>query len=318
MKDERPTASMDLTWTSQEGFIAAEPAPKGRRLRLPFLATHLLILLCLETTLFLALVGKTVGAGTFMWAHLGICAASAVLGWASLGLTRNRDLLGTVLLAATWTIVAGPFGPVMAAALLLPQRRRDLNPEANVGPALTFREKLHGSLLDRRLHLEQAHRVPALADVFIDGSQAEKFCALRLISRRYDPAMAPALSRALADHDGSVRVLAATVMAQQQNRFTKRIGALQSAAEARPETVRQWADLGSAHFDYARSNLLERPRVLSELRDALACLIRAAQLAPRDIEVQTLLAEIRGFAMHADTEPARKAAPVYVPAPNAN
>ena len=63
MKDERLTASVDLAWTSQEGFIAAKPAPKGRRLRLPFLATHLLVLLCFETTLSLALIGQMVRAG---------------------------------------------------------------------------------------------------------------------------------------------------------------------------------------------------------------------------------------------------------------
>ena len=85
------------------------------------------------------------------------------------------------------------------------------------------------------MRLERAHAIRPLLDVIIEGTQLEKFDALSLISKRYDPALAPALRRALEDKDASVRVLAATVLAQQNNAHTKRIGALQAIARLTPE-----------------------------------------------------------------------------------
>ncbi len=103
---------------------------------------------------------------------------------------------------------------------------------------LTRLELLHGSLLDRRLRLGHAHAIRPLLDVMIEGTQVEKLDALSLISKRYAPALAPALRRALEDKDGSVRVLAATVMAQQHNAFTKRIGALSGHRQSRARQLR--------------------------------------------------------------------------------
>ena len=76
----------------------------------------------------------------------------------------------------------------------------------NQGPELTRLELLHGSLLDRRLRLEQCAPIRPLLDVVIDGTQIEKLDALGLISKRFVPALAPILKRALEDKDAAVRV----------------------------------------------------------------------------------------------------------------
>jgi hypothetical protein len=83
-------------------------------------------------------------------------------------------------------------------------------------------------------------------------------------------------------------VLAATVMAQQHNAHTKRIGALQAIARSVPENSRHWSDLGRAHLDYAESGLLERSRAEAETTQARAHLQRAEQLEPGVVDAGAL------------------------------
>ena len=66
-----------------------------------------------------------------------------------------------------------------------------------------------------------------------------------------------------------VRVLAATVIAQQHNAHTKRIGSLQATARADPKTPGHLGDLGQAHFEYGSSGLLEASRADAEVKLAL-------------------------------------------------
>jgi hypothetical protein len=145
---------------------------------------------------------------------------------------------------------------------------------------LTRLELLHGSLLDGRLRLEHSHTIQPLLDVIIEGTQNEKLDALGLVFKHYAPSLAPALKRALGDKDASVRVLAATVMAQQHNAYTKRIGALQIVASATPESSNHWRQLAQAHFDYAQSGLLEASRAEAEASRAFTHLARATELDP--------------------------------------
>ena len=147
---------------------------------------------------------------------------------------------------AAWTTLLGPFGALIGMTLVLPQRGAGddveagaasqgvVTPEAEgeAGPGRL--EVLHSTLLDSRLRLGGTRNVRPLLDIVIEGTTAEKLDALGLIARRYVPALAPALRRGLQDGDASVRVLAATVMAQLHNSQTRHIGALQEAAQAAP------------------------------------------------------------------------------------
>jgi hypothetical protein len=247
-------------------------------------------LLCLESGLFLAFAAGRMTTSMFIGSHLGLCAATATLGrwWIARSSTRAaaKGNAATVLQLAAWTALAGPFGTLVAVGLVVP-RRADASHAGGAsgvmiatgqGSELSRLELLHGSLLDRRLRLENAHSIRPLLDVVVDGTQIEKLDALGLISKRYVPALAPALRRALEDKDAAVRVLAATVMAQQHNAHTKRIGALQTIARSVPENSQHWSDLGQAHLDYAESGLLERSRAEAETTQARGHLQRAERL----------------------------------------
>jgi hypothetical protein len=274
-------------------------------MRVSGLPTLVVLVFCLESALLLAFVTGRFDTPLFAGLHLGVCAATATLAWQWVGPPgESRRRLAVMLQLAAWSAVAGPFGSLAAGALLVPRRGRadrDMNASsAEAAPQsavtrveLTRLELLHGSLLDSRLRIARAHAIRPLLSVIIDGTQAEKFDALSLISKRFDPALAPVLKRALQDKDGSVRVLAATVTAHQHNAFTKRIGALQATARAAPEVISHWCDLAQAHFDYAESRLLEASQVETEIGRATEHLERAAALDPDHAATRALLDTVR-------------------------
>jgi hypothetical protein len=216
--------------------------------------------------------------GWFDWpmaltAHLALSLVVVLVGRSG---AERRE---AVLQLAAWTALLGPFGALIGMTLVLPGAAcRDVaTPEAE-GDATPGRiEALHNTLLDGRLRLGGAHGVRPLLDIVIEGTTAEKLDALGLIAKRYVPALAPALRRGLEDGDASVRVLAATVMAQLHNGHTRRIGALQEAAQA-VSTPAAWRALGEARLGYATSGLLETDRARREADEGTVCLARADAL----------------------------------------
>jgi hypothetical protein len=295
MSENNPTVGVAVDRARPAGAEFARDA-HGRRWTFgPWLVA--VSLLFLQSGLFLAFAAGDLELTGYIELHLGLCATMVAAGlcWIRI-LTADEDRNGwtaIVLQLGAWTALAGPFGALMAMALVAPRNADatgDLAPATpEAGPELTRLELLHGSLLDSRLRLEDAHPIQPLLDVILDGTQIEKLDALSLISKHYAPALAPALQRALEDRDGSVRVLAATVMARQHNAYTKRIGALQVIAKASPECLDHWVELGRARLDYAQSGLLEASRADAEATRARADLTRAKQLDPDDTVTQVRL-----------------------------
>jgi hypothetical protein len=242
-------------------------------------------LFCLEAAIYLTFAAGRLDVAEAVYLHLGLCTISAVFGcgWVlvSRSVAQAHHKAAFVLALVICTSLGGPFGTLLAATLLLPRRSEStLAAQAMTGSELTRLEILHGALLDRRLRVEGTQSARPLLDVMIDGTAGEKFDALSLISKRYVRALAPALKRALEDKDGSVRVLAAKVMAQQHDAYTNRIGALQANAAATPENSAYWNELARAHLDYAESGLLDASRADAEVRHAETYFARMAQLTP--------------------------------------
>lgn len=217
-------------------------------------------------------------------AHLVLCLAVVLGAWS----TRCR---GARLQLSAWTALLGPFGALIGATLFLPNAGGGIDADHGTGAASPDRittgddddampgplETLHNAVLDSRLRLGGGCAVRPLLDLVIEGTIGEKLDALSLIARHYIPALAPALKRALQDADVSVRVLAATVMAQLHNAHTHRIGALQDAARAAP-TEAGWRSLGEARLAYAMSGLLDPDRAKREADEGRACLARAGMV----------------------------------------
>ncbi len=229
-------------------------------------------LLALQSALLFSFVAGGMPVSAYMLRHLGLClvAAAVAAGWATVAAPADRSRRFAVSLQLLlWMLLGGPFGTAAALALLGPASPAAVPQSADREPpaaAFDRLERLHGAMLDARLRLPDAYRVRPLQDVITTGSQAEKIDALNVISRRYSAAAAPLLKRALADHDGAVRVLAATVLAHQHAVHTNRIGALQARAAATPEAPGGWSELGQAYLAYADSGLLDAARADAERR----------------------------------------------------
>ncbi len=248
---------------------------------------YLLVFLCLELALFLLYTDSDIDTSQYLWAHICSTSVSAMTGvcWARLAARDEgrRDRLVMVIQLAAWAILVGPFGVAIAAMFLIPPTVTGTQaPAATPVPAadadyveISKAELLHGGLLDGRLRITRAHKIRPILDVILEGTTLEKLDALSLISKRYVPALAVALKQALEDKEASVRVLAATVMAQMNNGFTKRIGVLQASAQAEPGCAGHWTALGQAHMDYARSGLLEASRADAELTQSRTAVSRS-------------------------------------------
>jgi hypothetical protein len=234
-------------------------------------------LLAVQSLLLFGFVANDLPVSGYLLRHLGLClAAMAVaVGWAALAAPGERQSrLAVALQLVLWMLLAGPFGTAAALILLAPvPASAVLRPADDDAPATPFDrlEHLHGAMLDARLRLPDAHLVRPLRDIIATGSQSEKIDALNVISRRFSAAAAPLLKHALADGDGAVRVLAATIIAQQHDAHTSRIGALQARVAAAPQAPDARAELAQAHLAYADSGLLDAARADAERR-------RAAQL----------------------------------------
>lgn len=234
----------------------------------------------LQSALLLSFALEALDFPTYLACHIALCSVAAASGswWALTSVTTEcrADRFATIFQLVAWTALAGPFGTLTAAALFVPHGSGAVPELAQARrPRFSPRELLHIKLLDHRLRLQDAHVVRPLLDVIIEGNRLEKLDALSLISRHYTPALATPLKRALQDKDNSVRVLAATVMARQNDVYTRRIGGLQSKARADSANPQCWRDLGQARIDYADSGLLEASRAKTEVSQADADFARA-------------------------------------------
>ncbi|HAH10161.1 MAG TPA: hypothetical protein DCL48_08675 [Alphaproteobacteria bacterium] len=133
-----------------------------------------------------------------------------------------------------------------------------------------------------------ASELASFADVMEHGSIEQKQALAALIARRFSPAFAPDLRRALEDPVPAVRVQAAAAAAAIEARFAARTMALQRealrAGDA-PDTLRR---LGHLHAEIAASGLLEEARAAAARAQALDCF--HAVLAANASDGEALLA----------------------------
>jgi hypothetical protein len=232
-------------------------------------------LVVLDAALFILFGALRFDVADLLLLHGMLCSMAALSALTLARLTAWLQLIG-------WTACLGPFGALIGA-MLLPWNADTaaLAAAAPPDPAPSRLTALHTAITDHRLRILGAHASRPLLDIVIEATTAEKLGALSLIAKRYTPALAPALRKALEDADGSVRVLAATVMAQLNNGHTRHIGALQNIAQAAP-THASWRALAEARLGYAASGLLDADRAQREADEGRACLARADALDAED------------------------------------
>lgn len=256
---------------------AARPAMFRGRLRLIALIA---VLLGVQIELVLLVGEEALGILGYGLAHLLSClAAWSVRRWISTpdGIAGRSDC---VLQIVILTLFAGPFGTVISGGLLMPAKR-DHRPMGSRDAAPTSAQGAqddHGAPIQRRRRPQNGHGVRPLLDVIAEGTQAEKFEALRVIAKLYEPALAPTLRYALGDSSAPVRVLAATVMAKLRMVHLEKVVRMQTEVACQPGRPQPLRKLARARLDLAESGLLDAPRVRVEVERAREEFATAAAL----------------------------------------
>jgi hypothetical protein len=234
-----------------------------------------------QADVFLAAADQRLGVGALLAGQAYLLTANLLLA----ALFRLRpDVCGALLQLALWSLIAGPFGTIVAAGLgafRWPAATSDFASwlQEQVEPERGKRlQGLRSALRYGRLRIEGASAVKPLSEVFLHGSQNEKLDALNAIGRRYDPVFGTALRLASKDADASVRVLASTVTAQLQAAASRAVAAKRAAAysSSAPEA---WLSLAAAHLGYEASGLLGAEQRKNESKAALAAIEQALRLA---------------------------------------
>jgi hypothetical protein len=239
----------------------------------------ILLLLGVQTTIFVLLAGQHLGAGEYGLLHLGSCLVGWLV-WQAGARGAGRENAGLVLEILILTALAGPFGTLISAGLLIRPRRASAasghEDESRTPPGAKQAHPGSGWLY-KPARLKSGRRVRPLIDVLSEGTQAEKFEALRVVARRYEPALAPALHCGMADGSAPVRVLAATVTAKLRMVYSDRVAALEAELADWPADARLLRQLARARLKLAESGLIDGSHARQEIARAREELARAAQ-----------------------------------------
>ena len=156
-------------------------------------------------------------------------------------------------------------------AELFPERGRNLS------------ERIYDELLLTVKQRDNPSRVVPFVDVISYGTRNQKQLAISMMSRYFQSVFAPVLKVALEDPNNSVRIQAATAIANLEGRFSATAMTLENKVEATP-TPKNILDL-AVHLDrYAYSGLLDQDRTARTREQALANYQRYAAVAPDDID----------------------------------
>lgn len=193
-----------------------------------------------------------------------------------------------------FTLIAGPFGVMIAAWLIVPARTSQhgevepsfndwLDSEMSQGNDGEL-DGLYRDIMNRRLHLGSAETSGTIAfvDVFAHGTNEMKFRTLATIRRKFHPSFSYSLRLALQDENPSVRVLAATVISNLRAQQSENLVRLEGLLKGEPENSAHLIKLAEAHKSCQLSGLLEEKQSVHHLENAIHFLQLYCELAASD------------------------------------
>jgi len=278
------------------------PSPRPARSRNELKRTFEILLPCLMTLalqgglLWLAFTGR-IGLIPFACFYIGIILL--LLGWAYTFRRGGRINRFAMLLALT----AGFFGPLgaLGLAIITPLQvflRRRATPFEEWYAALFPDEEhdedkqLYRQIASGRAANQTLSNVESFTDVMRFGTIEQKRAVLMLLARRFQPEFAPALKLALDDTNPTIRVQAATALAEIERDFTARAMELAAAAGAAPEDFDTQLALAQHYDTYAFCGLLDSSREHASRRNALKHYSACLKIDPGHSGVRTAICRI--------------------------
>jgi tetratricopeptide (TPR) repeat protein len=132
----------------------------------------------------------------------------------------------------------------------------------------------------------------SFTDAVTNGTIEQKQAIVALIARRFSPAFAPALRKALEDPVPAVRVQAAAAAAAIEQRFSARAMKLEQAAAKRAGQAGHFRELGALYAEMADSGILEKARADAARAKALEHFRTVLTLIPDDPEALSASAKL--------------------------
>ena len=154
--------------------------------------------------------------------------------------------------------------------------RRTVSPES----AGEISKRLRKSIVaGRELYGRSAGRA-SFRDILAHGSFQDEQAALAIITRRFSPALAPALRLALNDPDAAIRVQAATAAARIEDLFLAGLTQYTARVSEHPDDPECLLALARHLLGHAEAGLCPPERAAADLEQALSHLRQAVALAP--------------------------------------
>jgi tetratricopeptide (TPR) repeat protein len=130
-------------------------------------------------------------------------------------------------------------------------------------------------------------------DILAHGSFQDKQAALAILTRRFSPALAPALRLALNDPDAAIRVQAATAAARIEDLFLAGLAQYTARVTNQPDDPDCRLALARHLLGHAEAGLCPPERAAADLEQALSHLRQAVALAPLRRDTRLAIAEVQ-------------------------
>jgi len=250
-------------------------------------AVVLLITLLLESLLLVATVGKFLSI--WQTALLHTIVVVLLLFWQQkiFRCPEKGQRMSYLLLVATAAFgLIGVLGTLLTLGLhawywrtttsfeewyagLFPRERRDEASELAV--SLEAHNKLSGVRAPDSFH-----------DIIANGTSQQKRDAIVLMTKYFRPEFAPALRSALLDYDNSIRVMAASSIAQTESEFLEKTIRIDKAIASSPDDIDMLLQQARIYDDYAFTGLLEQDREEASREKARQIYHRIIALQPQN------------------------------------
>lgn len=283
--------------TTEERRQAAMPGPmvEGAARAIEFALLGLAALVG-EIWIYAQLLAERWVFAEWLLGHAAVAAALAL--WCAL---RRREGTGRRMAVLLLLSVAflGPFGAPGALLTALAHRwfRRQATPFEEWYKAL-FPAPEHKPARDlydmiaSGRDLSNESGVASFTDVLAMGTTEQKRATITLMTRFFRPAFAPALKRALDDHEPAIRVQAATAVAEIEHSFQERAQKLAAGVSEDPKNPACHLAMAQHFDDYAFSGLLDAEREMDNRGLALDAYLRCLDLDPENLEARASVGRI--------------------------
>ncbi len=217
--------------------------------------------------------------------------------------TRQRRQLDirTALILVLCTSVLGPFGVIGSGLMLLFIAGSRSNAENfDTWYLALFPEQINEKTwlsdlpeaAQKMNPMDLSNTVSSFSDILRFGSFPEKQEVISRLTRGYSPEFAPTIKTALTSDDASVRVQAATAVAQIEKIFTQKWLTLKQTSEQNPDCFDSFHAIAEHLYNYANSGLLELEQKHDILKNALSNYQECQAIKPAAINIKLAISHI--------------------------